>query len=304
MRGARLVKAQGYTTLIGGIGVYDEKSIVDLPYRVHVNGNWSDVESTYDWCSGSGTQLDPFLVENIRINSSLQGTGFYIENSVDYFLIKNCIFDNSGRNDEHEAGVGMKNASNGRIVNCNFSFNLHGISVKESSYISIELSSILGSYIDILTGWGKIIFIDESHDIAVERIFSINHYDGICAFYSRNLDIRDNILVNEYHDFDTESAIYFFNTNYSSIVNNIIFGTSPTPIASSIRTAQDDILGITLLESFFNTVFGNRYFNINDFPEVNNELNIPGYNIFLFIVSISCIVLFLVRRKWRNNINI
>jgi hypothetical protein len=310
LQGTHSVKAQGqgYVSLIAGIGVVNEQVIVDIPYRVHVKDNWSDVRSTYDWCKGEGTLLDPYLVQNIRINSSLQGTGFFIENAYDYFVIRNCIFEDSGRNHEHDAGVRVRNVTNGLITNCNFIYNQHGVNIYESSNITVMLSAMIGSFNDVLTGWGKSIYIWKSYNITTRRNFAYNYYDGFCTWRSIGVEVLDNIIANEHYTFTyiPQTAIYFSRTNYSAIVNNTVFGTSPTPISSSIRTSQDDTPGIQLVDSYFNTVDGNRYFNINDSPTQDgndNEITIPGYNAFILIISIGYVVAFLVRRKGQININ-
>ncbi|MHA1477292.1 MAG: hypothetical protein ACTSPU_03745, partial [Promethearchaeota archaeon] len=64
---------------------------------IHItNLNWTVANET-DWCSGSGTWGDPYLIENMVINASGSpiGCGIFIENSINvYFTIRNVtIFE-------------------------------------------------------------------------------------------------------------------------------------------------------------------------------------------------------------------
>ncbi|TFG11051.1 MAG: hypothetical protein EU535_07825 [Promethearchaeota archaeon] len=87
---------------------------------IHVNNNWSLTESTYDWCTGSGTIGDPYLIENVTIDA--QGrSGIMIEHTNEYFRIQNCTINNTGYwNDAgsyYEAGIRISYADNGVIHN-------------------------------------------------------------------------------------------------------------------------------------------------------------------------------------------
>ena len=59
---------------------------------IHItNLNWTNANNT-EWCSGSGTWGDPYLIENMVINASDSpiGCGIFIENSINvYFTIRN-----------------------------------------------------------------------------------------------------------------------------------------------------------------------------------------------------------------------
>jgi len=72
------------------------------------------------WCTGSGTWSDPYIIENIIINTlgSTTGSGIFINNSKhDYFIIRNCtIFNNV-------VGIRLVNTCNGTIINNNCSNN-------------------------------------------------------------------------------------------------------------------------------------------------------------------------------------
>ena len=60
--------------------------------------NWAITAATKDWCSGSGTWIDPYLIENVTINGQNSGSCIFIRGSSVFFVIKNCSLSNSGNN--------------------------------------------------------------------------------------------------------------------------------------------------------------------------------------------------------------
>ena len=88
---------------------------------IHItNLNWTIANET-DWCSGSGTWGDPYIIENMIINASGSpiGCGIFIENSVDvYFTIRNVtIFETAN-------GIKLENTNKGTIDNNVLSNNI------------------------------------------------------------------------------------------------------------------------------------------------------------------------------------
>jgi len=80
---------------------------------IHItNLNWTIANET-DWCSGSGTWGNPYIIENMIINASGSpiGCGIFIENSVDvYFTIRNVtIFETAN-------GIKLENANKGVLI--------------------------------------------------------------------------------------------------------------------------------------------------------------------------------------------
>ena len=57
--------------------------------------NWLIAEATYDWCSGSGTLNDPYLIANVTIDGTGSSECILIQNSNAYFVIKNCTLYNA-----------------------------------------------------------------------------------------------------------------------------------------------------------------------------------------------------------------
>ena len=94
---------------------------------IHITGlNWT-IANQSDWCSGSGTWGNPYLIENMIINASGSpiGCGIFIENSINvYFKITNVtIFGTTN-------GIKLENTNNGALINNHLSDNIDsGISM-------------------------------------------------------------------------------------------------------------------------------------------------------------------------------
>jgi parallel beta-helix repeat protein len=88
---------------------------------IHItNLNWTVANET-DWCSGSGTWGNPYLIENMIINASTSptGCGIFIENSINvYFTIRNVtIFEGT-------SGIKLENTNKGTLVDNVLSDNI------------------------------------------------------------------------------------------------------------------------------------------------------------------------------------
>jgi len=86
--------------------------------------NWSLTADTYDWCSGSGTWSNPYIIENVTIDAEYSGSCIEIRWSDVYFIVRNCTLYNSGF-DFVDAGIYMYYVQNGSITLNNCSNNLN-----------------------------------------------------------------------------------------------------------------------------------------------------------------------------------
>ncbi|MFX1323700.1 MAG: nitrous oxide reductase family maturation protein NosD [Promethearchaeota archaeon] len=97
---------------------------------IHITGsNWTIANET-EWCSGSGTWGNPYLIENMIINAtdSPINAGIFIENSTNvFFQLKNITIFGSIN------GIRLENTNKGAIVNNTLSDNTEsGISMVNS----------------------------------------------------------------------------------------------------------------------------------------------------------------------------
>ena len=94
---------------------------LDITIPIHVDNNWTETVVTYDWVTGSGTWTDPYVIEDITIDAQGSGSGILIENTDEYFIIRNCtIYDTSQWNyvtEGYDAGIKLENTDNGTIYN-------------------------------------------------------------------------------------------------------------------------------------------------------------------------------------------
>ena len=90
------LKNNGYWNLTGSNIFIDDLD----PSR-----NWSYTASHYDWCSGSGTWTDPYIIENVTIDGQDAGNCIFIKNSVVPFIIRNCTLS---RGIDGSTGGGIK----------------------------------------------------------------------------------------------------------------------------------------------------------------------------------------------------
>ncbi|MFX1322726.1 MAG: nitrous oxide reductase family maturation protein NosD, partial [Promethearchaeota archaeon] len=131
-------------------GVKDEKEHENtIPFQsdmiysfIHIDDNWTETVAKYEWCSGSGSLIDPFIIENVEIFTNASIAGIFINNSQNvYFIIEKCIISNNST-ETLSAGIRLENTTNGRITNISSYHNKVGIMFINTHNISIEESDI------------------------------------------------------------------------------------------------------------------------------------------------------------------
>ncbi len=162
----------------------------DIPIPIHVDNNWTETVVTYDWVTGSGTWTDPYVIEDITIDAQGSGSGIFIENTDEYFIVRNCtIYDTSQWNyvtEGYDAGIKLENTDNGMIYNN---------TIYDTDYAGIYLD-----YADNNTIYENILYQNnlwgiDNHDCSSNRIInntvSANFVD-IGFYYCENMTLRDN----------------------------------------------------------------------------------------------------------------
>jgi len=97
---------------------------------------WSKTATENDWCNGSGTWADPYIIENVTINCN-SGFALAIVDSNAYFIIRNSQFNYLGT--ELGRGSIILFTNNGRIINCTFSNSYYyGIDLVDSDNITFS----------------------------------------------------------------------------------------------------------------------------------------------------------------------
>ena len=218
---------------------------------------------TQTWCTGSGTEGDPYLLENLEING-LGGDCISIQNSNAYFIIRTCTLYN-GYN-----AVYLNYVANGKLIENDFSNNVYGMHTYWSSYNEIVGNDLYGD-----TSGTGISLLDSSDNNIIDGNFVENHYQGI-----RLEDCDENTILGN---------TAYKNENYGIL---LLYGCINNIVTGNIVKDQNYWSGIILLESTFtilseNTVEDNAEHGIwvwdsslNEFLDNivrNNTLN--GFNI-------------------------
>ena len=96
------LKSSGFWNLTGSPIYIDD---------TNPNFNWSKTAADNDWCSGSGTFSDPYVIENVTIDGQTTDNCIEIRNSFVYFVLRNITIFNG------QIGISLINIYN---VNKNY----------------------------------------------------------------------------------------------------------------------------------------------------------------------------------------
>jgi parallel beta-helix repeat protein len=171
------------------------------PQIIQINGNqeWEYFRSA-NKCTGQGTLSDPYVVEDLVIDSGAVGHCILIENSDIFFNIENCTFYNGG--------IQLNNVSNGQLLSNNADNNdLIGISLIYSNFNNVTGNSAKNN------SWG-IELINCSNNLILGNNVSYNNY-GINFQYSDNNFISENALLD-----NNDDGIYLLHSDGNIIIGN------------------------------------------------------------------------------------
>ncbi|MHA1147552.1 MAG: right-handed parallel beta-helix repeat-containing protein [Promethearchaeota archaeon] len=143
---------------------------------IYIKNNWSDA-ALENWCSGDGSWGDPYLLENISVDTFQKGIGILIEDTTEYFIIRNCTFFNSSTTGI-VAGIKLSNVTNGLIEENPIYNNRYGIWMNETYNCTFSNNKI--------------------HDNDLEGIYMINCENN--TFY------QNKIRYNDGSGFDVNSS--------------------------------------------------------------------------------------------------
>jgi len=208
------------------------------------NYNWSKTVNDNDWCYGTGTWNEPYIIENITLDAQNLDNCIEIRNSQSsYFIIRNCNF--SGSSTEYrDAAIKFYNSRNGAIKTNNCSRNKNGIILERSNNNTIYNNEILfnqGLAIEIYGGINNKIIGNSIKNNTGNGIV-LNGASATCEFnYVSNNEIEfnhgginlinqcernkihNNTITKGENGFDNSNADYN-NFTYNTIkrVNNLV----------------------------------------------------------------------------------
>ena len=210
----------------------------NLDFKIHIDNNWSETKTTYDWCSGSGTWSDPYVIENVTVNGENSGSPILIENSNGYFRIKHSTFYNSGSGifPIYEGGIKLVNVTKGIIIN-NIAFdNQIGILLYNS-----ENNTILENIAYSNTHLG--ISLEKSNNNYLSENNVTHNKRGIYLYISHNNTLSGNIANN-----NTYSGIILGESNNNLVWgNNISYNIDGSGI--SLSGSNENIVSLNNIEN-------------------------------------------------------
>ncbi len=283
--------------------------LTELPYIIRIDNNWTETVAAYDWCSGAGTELDPYIIQGINISIADQGASIAIENSVEHFIIRNCFFSNvifdlytAPRFLSYYAGVYVGKAEHGLIENCTFNNNFIGISIENAEHVNITNCRVIGSHDDNETGFGFSVYIHEGEKVNIMYNYLINYYSGLIIRDSEYCIVDHNHIENLLVGVPDANGVYFDGVNNSVITNNDFFGCVSITQLSNITTSGLSIAGlgdnpITIGPNCHNVrVSGNRFYDMNG-NLIEGSTSIPAFDIPIILGTIVSIAIIGIMRK-------
>jgi len=216
--------------------------------------NWSYTVTNNDWCSGSGTWSDPYIIENVTVDyyGISLGNSIYIRNSKNsYFIIRNCTLDNSYPDtDPENVGIKLENVDNGILMNNTFTLNEYGISLSSNCDNNTILENKLidneAVGVELAGGCGGNI-------ISKNIIDHTEQYGIICSYSSNGNNITNNIIKNNgwHWGLEADSGIMILSSDDNIVSNNEITNNNQNGIYIYSDYCYDNVI-------INNTISGNR----------------------------------------------
>lgn len=222
---------------------------------------------------GSGTELEPYKIENLQISPDLTD-GIFISDTSKFFIIQNCYIegiqygiylknlDGNGIVRNNTIGsswymsIGLYRSSSLLIENNTCSPNsMYGIDLSESTYNIIKMNNC-SSADDI----GIRLHSTSPHNVILQNICSRNINRGISVTTSNNITISGNICQGN------KDGIWVANSDDINVFHNNLFNNS----RDGMRIKGDEGASGSELYNYRINVTGNKAYN-------NGETGLYGY---------------------------
>jgi len=201
--------------------------------------NWSFCVTNYDWCSGSGTWNNPYVIEGLYFeNLKYPDDALTIKNSNAVFILRNCM-----------------------LYNCQFGFYLNDTNNGIIAYNSIIAHGVLEDW-----GWSRAIDLNYCENITLNNNFIIGEYEyttieledcvNISLINNLGIDTNSRISLRRSNYCEISACnfgLLFDNSHYNQIKNNSLSEASITldfstfnNISNNKITISDALIGINL----------------------------------------------------------
>jgi parallel beta-helix repeat protein len=297
--------------------------------ELNLNYTWEQVKSENEWCSGSGSLQDPYLIQSVFIDGEMYGTNslFYapilIRNSRKNFIIQGCHVIRSGTQ-EHNGGIRMENVTNGIIMKNMLNYNTAGVYLKNCSGNIIALNTFNSDFNYTKLGDGSVFYnstygsawavqVEDSYNNTISFNNVYNYFEGIRVHSSAHHKIFSNTIIIDKYGTIGEGGIILTRCNYSLVFNNTLVGVggeygvgdsnsigniieenSYFGYGSTTHTSSEESTSITLDQSNYNTIKKNLlFYTYEDYLSFLNSGQAIPTNIIVIIAVVSSVVLIL-----------
>lgn len=256
---------------------------------IHIDNNWTETNSTYDWCNGKGNENEPYIIENITINGHESRNCILIENSQTiHFIIRNCTVYNCSSGGGY-AGIKMVNVKNGTLTNNNcsnndghgiylidcinntLSFNIINDNQRNGIYLANSKKNRISNNTINYNSNDGINLYDYSDENVIKRNDIIDNTDEglyIHSYCDDNVISENDIKIND----DLGIYLYFY-CDRNKILNNYIYDNGDSGIEIATWSDYNTVSNNRILYNDYQNIFiqgTSCYNNITD--------NIIGYS--------------------------
>ncbi|MFX0078589.1 MAG: nitrous oxide reductase family maturation protein NosD [Candidatus Hermodarchaeota archaeon] len=155
---------------------------------------------------GSGTQTDPYRIEDLIINES-GARGVSIQDTTVFFVIRNCTILNC------REGIYLQALSNGLVENNTFNSNIRGI-----FFYYVNNSSITHNFFS--NNWLAVDFRGSEHNLIVNNTFQNTEETEIFFIYSSSNLVANNMCTRS--NIDGLYGMFFSNSGMNTLTGNAI----------------------------------------------------------------------------------
>jgi len=212
--------------------------------------NWSWAVNQ-PWCSGSGTELDPYVIMNLKIDGMSSSSCILIEDSNVFLVIENCTLFNTTI---PYGGIYLKNSKNVELRNNIIFDNQYGIFL-DSSINNVIIGNNCSYYGEV-----GIALLYSSNNTVLENVCNSNVYGIYLYFSDSNNIIENNCSLNNY-------GIYVIGSNNNTILDNdcssntdegiMLYSSSNYTTISGNDCSSNAGAGLVLYPSSYNTIIDN-----------------------------------------------
>ncbi len=258
---------------------YENLKISATSGKIHIDGNsgWVAFKNAGK-CTGEGTYSDPYIIEDLVINSEGWGSCILIENSDVYFKIENCFVYSSGgvyrEPVETYTGIELSNVNNALIISNNCSSNVVGIFLAYSDnntisgniaynnnrygiYLSYSNKNTISG--NIMNKCGLGLYGSDIKELSSHNIDTTNLVNGKpLYYYSNEVNLEPNNFTNAGQVIlanCTDSLISNVNISYCTTGISLFYCNTNTISGNTVNSNSH--YGIYLSYSDYNSISGN-----------------------------------------------